>query len=336
MRQRELVGCQNPWKHHLWRLPSIPKEKAPENYLGKSQECLAVFPLFQTNEGDESLEHHLVRSGCWARRSWLLFSDAIRRDVKIGFYVEESVLERVLPLLEENHIDIDNDVFLMDGDPFQGDPCTHLGKKMALFNDKQFSNYKWVVQLDCDMYLGSRERKQINFFEYLSDHRQDSVGAVIAHLESHGDPPHANAANLHWHHCLLNSDNMEEKLEEWFRRAEGLVGADAIQSYRDENQFSITCHGGLYAWPMRRFTKERPDACEWVANAGRILQDDEAVFSLWACKGENLFSVTHETGVPFCTEIGLVNEVRHQCEVYFSHIATIVHEWHWREDIDAL
>ena len=51
---------------------------------------------------------------------------------------------------------------------------------------------------------------------------------------------------------------MEEKLEEWFRRAESLVGLDAIESYRNENQFSITCHGGLYAWPYASFRKRTP------------------------------------------------------------------------------
>ena len=336
MRHREVSGCLNPWKHHLWRLPSIPANKVVPSYPGKSKKCVALYPLFQTNEGDKSLEHHLVRAACWGRRSFLMFSDAVDLDVKIGFYVGDTVVDRVFPILEECGIDTDADVFIFKEEHFKGDPTTHLGKKLSIFCDKQFADYEWVVQLDCDMWLGSPNRKPYQFFDYIVNHEQNGVGAVKANLVGGGDGPHANIMDQHWHHCLLHSDDMQEKADEWIRRARELAG-DITEAYLDASVFCTTCHGGIYAFPIKSFLQQKPEMCEWISRAGKFLQDDEATFSLWHMKGENLFCISSETGIPFCTEVGNLMEIRGQTDtVYFSHLGTFVQEWFWREDADAL
>ena len=221
MRQRELDGCLNPNKHHLWRLPSIPQDLWAEDYTGESREAIAFFPLFQTNHQDASLEHHLVRAGCWARRSWLKYSDAITHNIDIKFYVEDTVLDRIAPILQENGIDLDHHVILFDGNDFKGDPATHLGKKLSCFNNREFEEYNWILQFDCDMFLGSKPKAQCLAFEYIINHSMDGVGAVKANFA--GRFEQATIMNVHWHHVLLHNVSMQEKAEEWLNRAETLV-----------------------------------------------------------------------------------------------------------------
>lgn len=335
MKHRLTDGCLNPYKHHLWRLPSIPEDKWIESYDGDSRECIAVYPLFSILENDASLEHHLVRAASWGRRSFLLFSDAIDLDIKIGFYVGNKVTDRVFPLLEENGIDTEKDVFIMNEDKFKGDPVTHLGKKMSIFCDEQFLDYKWVVQFDCDMWLGSPNKKSFNFFQYIITHDQNGVGAVKAWTEGF-DPPFFDVNQKCWWHKLLDTDSKNEKIEAWMNRARELVG-DVVEAYQDESRFVTDCHGGIYAFPIQHYHEEHPDLVDWIARAGKALQDDEAVFSLWNMMGESLFSITHETDIPFFGDILNYQYDRDDVDgVYFSHLGNLSGEWFWRADADAL
>lgn len=337
MRQRELTGCLNPYKHHLWRLPSIPRNLWVPAHKADSTEALVVFPLFLTREGDQSLEHHLVRSACWARRSWLLFSDAIERRVQVAFYVGDTVLDRVAPILEENGIDVNRDVFLFDEGAFRGEPCTHLGKKLAVFGDRQFSDVRWMFQMDSDMFLASKGRETFPFFEWFAARREEGVGAVRAHLVGGETTEHRNLEDHHWHHCLLDTGDMQAKAAEWLRRAAQFSSESVVRKYTDRLEFIITCHGGIYGFPARRMHREQGDKLDWIVTCGKVMQDDEAVFSLWAMNGEDLFCISRETGLPFCTEISRINEYRERGNgVYYSHLGTLVHEWNWRADIDAL
>lgn len=339
MQHRLLEGCLNPHKHHLWRLPDIPPERQLEPYQDDSRECLVIFPLFQTNDGDVSLEHHIVRSACWAQRSWILFSDAIEKKIKLAFYVGDTVLNRVLPILEKNGIDIDSHVYLLEEKLFEGNPTTHLGKKLSFFNDTQFNEYEWVMQFDADMFLASPTQKKGNFFHaFLSQFEQmpKMPGAVRANLIG-GKPPYSNLDRHHWWHVLLHGQDNQKKIDEWLRRARELAENEVVDKYQDETQFITTCHGGIYAFPIKYYQTEKKEDCEWIAKAGQLLQDDEAVFSLWHTRGKPLFCISRAVDIPFCTELANIWQGRENANpTYLSHFATFYHEWVWREDIDAL
>lgn len=335
MRHRALDGCLNPYKHHLWRLPDIPQERQLPSYPGASFRALALFPLFQTAPDDGSLEHHLVRSACWARRSWLLFSDAIDLDIKIGFYVGDTVLDIVCPLLAKNGIDVDTHVFLMDETDFEGDPHTHLGKKMAMWVDRQFSDYDWVLQFDCDMFLGSVEKSgQLPFFNYITHH--DPIPGAIAAYYDTNRINQRNLEDFHWWCKLDPSKDDAYQQQLWFTRAKELVPKYVVDKYRDNSKITGEVHGGIYAMPAKHMHQHQWDDCEWIAKGGRLLQDDEAVFSLWLSQGDPLFCIYHEMGVEFVTEVNMIRDKREKSPVYFSHIGNIIEEWFWREDIDAL
>lgn len=338
MKHRLLDGCLNPYKHHLWRLPSIPKEKQPPAYQDDSNDLLVIFPLFQTNEGDTSLEHHIVRAACWARRSWILFSDAVELNIKIAFYVGDTVINRVFPILEENGVNPDTHVFLLEEALFEGDPATHLGKKLSYFNDPQFRDYEWVLQMDSDMFLASPSRAKGAFFEFF-EVLEKIPGAVNAHFVDCDTPPYQDnhLECAHWWHVLLHQVDDQTKMDEWLKRAAQFVDDDVLEAYRSYDKYYTSCHGGIYAFPTNYYQTERPSECEWIAEAGKSLQDDEAVFSLWHTSGKPLFSISRETGVPFCTEIMLLNEMSAKAEpLYLSHIGGLHEEWRWREDWDGL
>ena len=331
-----LDGGLNPYKHHLARLPAIPKDRQIHNYPGASFDALVIFPLFQTNEGDQSLENHICNSACWARRSWLLFSDAIDLDIKIGFYVGDTVTDRVFPILQENGIDVDTDVFLLEEAPFEGNPTTHLGKKLSFFNDTQFADYDWVLQMDADMFLASPSREKNDFFAWF-DGAEKKPYAVRANIKGASQGDHRNIDHHHWWHCLLHSEDTQEKIEEWIARARTLVDDSVVDCYLDPTKYITTCHGGIYAFPLKHYQTEKRKDCEWIAKAGKLLQDDEATFSLWHMKGREFGCLSREQGIFFCTEVSNIYEAAEKANpTYLSHFATFYEEWKWREDIDAL
>ena len=328
---RDTKDCLNPYKHHLFRLPDIPKDRQPASYKDDSKECLVIFPLFQTTPGDTSLEHHIVRSALWARNSWIQFSDAVNLGVKIGFYVGDTVLNRVIPILKNNGVDPDTHVFLMKEAPFEGDPCTHLGKKMAMWVDTQFSEYQWILQFDSDMFIGSKSKsKIIPFFEYIANHEL-IPGAIASHKHET-----QNLHNFHWYKRLDIEQSDSANIKIWKNRAEQLVSELVIRKYFDSNANVGEAHGGIYAMPAKHMHTEKWDECKWIAKAGKLLQDDEAVFSLWITQGKPMFSIYEEMDVPFCSEIQNLLKCREKKDPYFSHIGHIYHEWAWRTDIDAL
>ena len=335
MKHRLLEGALNPYKHHLWRLPSIPEAKQPESYPDKSHECVAVIPLFQGQPDDVALEHHLVRAACWSRRSWLLFSDAVELGIKIGFYVGDTVIDRVFPILEENRINIDSDVFIMNESVFEGDPVNCLGKKMSVFCDEQFLDYRWIVQLDCDLWLGSPNRDSLDFFQYVVTHDTVGIGSGTAHAEPYSAAPYANLEDTVWWKCLLDSDDKAAQCAVWIERARSLVG-DVVEAYMDDDIWCIDGSGGIYTFPIQYYHSERPDLVDWVARAGQLLQDDEAVFSLWRMMGEPFYSISDELGVQSCFTVEDILSAHERGDVYFSHLANLCAEWFWREDADAL
>lgn len=333
MQQRLLEGCKNPCKIHMWRLPSIPTEKQIPAYTDDSHECLVIFPLFQIRREplDESLEHHLVRAACWAKRSWIQFSDAYDQRVQIGFYVGDTVVDRVCPILEECGEDPSR-IFIFKEAPFE-EVKPHLGKKMAMWGDEQFAEYKWVLQMDCDMFLASRERKKCNFFEYIINH-QEIPGSVCAFLKSYDASGHRRLQDYHWWQNIAEDDD-KTKLNIWRQRATQLTNDAIAGTFFRTNYFNAEIHGGCYAMPARHFRKNRKEDCDWIYQAGQLLQDDEAVFSLWHTKGGEMFSMTHETNISFAAQIESFMVDRERSDPYFSHIGNMSHEIRWREDIDA-
>lgn len=355
MRHRIPEGCGDPKKLHLWRLPDIPAEKFPESYEEHNTDILVIIPIFTWQQQTNNLEHHIVRSGCWARRSWINHTDAVERGIKIAFYVGDKAKETAFPILEANGINTETQVCLFAEDPFDTDPLAmHLGKKLACFNDSRFTQYKWLLQADTDLFIASKlmaanstHRERLNFFEYLDKRNLQPSAVWTAPLNPayYVDIPHTkksfpNIETHHWWYRFSETLSDPEKVSEWMKRARTLVDPTLADTYQDATVFNPTCHGGIYAFPMRAYheTEEGRRDCRWLLRAGQVLQDDEAVFSLWMMMGKALGSLCHEMNVPFFTSLDDFMRGRDQpgTRHYFSHIDSLAFEWWWREDIDAM
>ncbi len=329
---RDTKDCKNPYKHHLYRLPDIPSDRFPPRYSTVPKHLLLI-PLFSSHGDCGGLLHHITRSACWARRSWMLFSDAMELGVKIGFYVGDISLDPILPILEANAIDIDTDVFIFDESKLDGDPVTHLGKKLAVFNDTQFANYEWVFQADSDLFLASPSREKGVFFSYFTDVPRE-IGAVVLHTSVKKAIGH-----FHWWGPILGHKAFDEeaKVQHFLKKLTPLVDPDIRNAYEDASVPKHVCGGGLYAFPAKHFHANRPDDCKWIADAGKALQDDEAVFSVWGTKGKALFSVSELTGIRQVVDLDKFVAVHEQADpLYFSHLSNFNVEWVWRDGFDSL
>lgn len=347
MRMRAIDDVNNPRclnypKSHLWGLPDIPKDKFVPDYPGESRAGLVIFVLFQTDKDDGTLEHHAVRSACWARRSWLLFTDVIEMDIACKFYVEDSVSDRVFPILEASSIDVEKNVILFDGDPFMPDNndfFPHCGKKVAMYDDQRFAEYDWVLQADSDMFVASPQRKRLRIFEFLRKHPR-----TLGMLNAFHGPVGETLDNFQFHLWP------RIPAEQWFNRVRDLADEDLADLYRVGHKPIMRTHGALQFFPACEFMSNQMSDCEFIVSAGKRLLNDEAAFSLWSMYSElPIWSYsshfrTHQESTGdievLAAELNDLQSTRdyvmdHGNGVYMSHV-NFPHEWLWRWDIDAL
>ena len=129
-----LTECLNPGKRHLFELPTYQGVKSPPVY--DEYDIFYFIPIFQTRPYDMTIEHHAVRSALWALNSFIANTDC--ENVMFRLYCEEQVKARICAKLEQEGVNPDDWVVWFDGEPFEGDPQTHLGKTLAYMVDARF------------------------------------------------------------------------------------------------------------------------------------------------------------------------------------------------------
>ena len=309
-------------KEHLARLPDLPPSKQIVT-SAETKEALVIYPIFSGNNGiTSSIENHFVRSACWSRRTWFLFSDALELNIAVKFYVEESILGIIEETLEKCGVDIDKDVLLFNME-INPDPETEsLGKKTSFFNDDQFSGYKWVLLMDCDMFLACDNDSQMPIFRYLAsrDYSNKEIGVIRGVFDREAiDPSHKQ----------LTFKSRHRKL--WKKYAHNLVDDDIYLRVSSEKEFIPRFHGGLYLFPSMLFHKNYKTDCEWLYEAGKLFGNDETAIELWAAKGNEGFSLVDEFDVLFFRD-----QRPYKRDVpYFMHLSNTKIETIWRNDIDS-
>ena len=287
----------NPYKVHLATLPDLP---VPVKTVNGDGNILVIFPIFQVGDNDHSIEHHIARSACWAQRTWTRYTDANSQGVGMKFYIEESVKDRAIPILKQNYVQ-DEDLLFFDGRPFEGDPCTFLGKKHAFYGDPQLASYKWVLQMDSDMFIGRPigessvgKPSAVKFFEKFQDLSYENLGACWVFYDK---TPMMGLEDRHWINRILPKGTSRQELaKEWSRRARTLIDPWRVLAYERETSAPLA-NGGIYAFPARHWHMEYPERIEWLVKAGRVLQDDEAAISLWITQGNKVFGIDELTGL---------------------------------------
>ena len=326
-------GCLNAAKSHLWHLPTL--DKPVPDYPGESKEGLVIIPIFLTSPGDDSIEHHIAKSACWARRSWIKFSDVEKLDIAVKFYVELSVSKRVLPLLTENGINTDRDVIYFDGRRTMGEQVNHLGQKLAMFNDDQFKDYEWVWQIDSDNFLASPRGFKYPFFSQLIN--QDKT------LYANNVPPfedYMTIQHLHWWWYILDSekarDNPTEKQAEWSRRAKMLCDPTVVDQYFQPYTNLYHVGGGLYGFPAQHFLSKHKEECEWFEMAGKLMQDDEAVFSLYISNGNEVGDICEVLDMPVVVLAEDIEKNMMTEKHFMNHVGRLDYEHSWIRSFGAL
>jgi len=89
-------------KFFIRNLPAyIPETQHTASYPidGKA---LVLFPLFRWGDGAvDMLNAWIIRGALWARRSWVLNTDAVEHGVKIAFYVGDKSEDVIFPSLKK-------------------------------------------------------------------------------------------------------------------------------------------------------------------------------------------------------------------------------------------
>ena len=321
-------GCLNPAKSHLWGLPN--RVKPTTDYPGESKDGIGIFPIFGVGADDHSIEHHIVKSALWARRSFIEYTDAVELDISLKFYVELGISDRVIPILRENGVNIDRDVLYFDGRYFEGD-WIFLGKKLAAFNDDQFADYKWLWFMDVDMFASSPNRTKCNFFGELMGSPLEIGASELFRFD-----PDETFKDKHWW-WRIEGDTDEEKQKEWLSRIFSLVDPSVVAKYTTMHSDAVQVGGWLYSFPASHFLNNRKDDCEWIAYAGKVMQDDEAVFSIWHSLNKPLIDLEKEVlSVPIVNEHEDVTAHFERGDPYIVHVGMAPFQYHWRAGFDSL
>ena len=312
------------WKHHYTRFPDMPAHLVPEAYDDSSKEAIGVFPIFERFFDRESagIEQWLVKSACWARRSWLLNTDAVKRGIPLKFFVEDAVMHRVMPLLEANGIGGEH-VHVFLGESFRETHKRHFngagGKQTAVFSHDAFYDYKWVLHIDADMFVARPPGREgtLGFFQYFSD-KTDGLGDfAVVHL--HGDK---RIGEMRW--CVLKEEGKPESREEWYALASRFSGRniDGGSMFRGLSA-AITAY---------RYRDENRDRLRWITEAGREMHCDEGLFGLMLFMGIPVWGIMNEMKLSGVWDVRDLHKVREAGEFYLAHMG-LPHEWDWRADI---
>ena len=324
------------YKSHLWRLPNLD-EPTPD-YLGASKEALMIFPIMEGGD-NRLIEDHIVRSACWARRSWLQFSDAMDLDIAIKFYIDETPglnynRGSIIRILQENYVDIDVDVLWCDMSRFPSDKI--FSKKHAFYVDRQLSEYKWVYAMDSDMFLASRDREKFNFFERLISH-EETMGVT----EIHRDTDYCMMASRFFTQSPSeiienNIEGKSEQMKKWSRSVYSMAGKDVLAMYERDRKSIIVTKMPIIAYPARKFWDvNEVDYREWWAIMGELLGHDEETASIWHAMDNPLWDISKAVGLPvYWWEKD--KKIRNMHPIYLCHACDMSGEYLWRKDIDAL
>lgn len=333
---REWDGENQAHKIHLWRLPNLP-EPTPD-YLGASKDALMIFPIMEGGD-NRLIEDHIVRSACWARRSWLQFSDAMDLDIAIKFYIDETPglhynRGNIIRILQENYVNIDADVLWCDMSRFPSDKI--FSKKHAFYVDQQLSEYKWVYAMDADMFLASRDREKFNFFERLISHKE-TMGVA----EIHHNPGYVMMASRYWEQPLseIIDKNLYGKAEDvkaWLWSVKTIAGAETLDKYERFPHSIVVTKMPIIAYPARKFWDTNEiDYREWWAIMGELLGHDEETASVWHAMGNPLWDISKTVDLPVYWWEKDKN-IRNTHPIYLCHACDMSAEYNFRKDIDAL
>ena len=281
-------------KLHLASLPDMKPHQIPKRPENISNRGIVLIPVFigypSLLQYDKNhVAHHVAISAVWARRSWLMNTDAHDYGIDVKFYVEDKAKQYALPIFERNYVEA-SDILFFDGNKLEGlleDGMTHGIKKCASYNDDRLREYDWIFDVDSDVFVMSTDDRRLPFFQTFFNNCPKNTVAACYVRSSVYQPECLTPIDMGW--CMFEGDSIEA----WKRRFEDISGRDMVEKYFSPNEWIITCNGSIIGFPAKHFMQEKMEWCDFFIDTTRELLDLEATLSLWHSLGNPLYNITN-------------------------------------------
>ena len=346
MRHTFREQCPGSGKAHIWRLPDLEVHEVVPSLSNPSKRGIVIIPIF---EGRKVLDNHTYDAhsigGVWARRSWMANSDASDYGIDVKFYIEDRVLDYVLPVLRQNHV-ADNDIIVFDGTPYEGVHkdengwVSYIGKKISFMSDEVFKDYEWVFECDTDLFVMRGNRPLPFFKNFFEGSPSDMIGVLNIHRIN------KTPVDLDWCYDAYRN-RTDEAVKAWKDRVGSLFGHEIVERYFNTDHYQKAAHGCLMAFPAKHFMANRHEDCLFIRKAARVLHHDEAVISLWHEMGNPLYNMkasSESEDTPFIhlssnlatNSLEAFNKLAGEDTPFLLHYGGVVFEKTWRQGIGAL
>ena len=345
MRHRVNIICNDPEKAHLCRLPNMEPDERPPSVGNPSNRAIVTIPVFGKETGKTTgVEHFILPSAIWTRRSWIMNTDALDFGIEVKLYIEDHLKnsETVRAILLQNGI-TDDDILWFDGRPVEGAVPSDTGsfsfkaKKCCLYTDRRFEKYKWVIQPDADCFVVKTGEKRLPFFKSFFDKVLPFELMSFYTNDKPESPPYQTTPTLR--------RVQFQGLDEWRSDFEALLGSEMLAKYTDPNQWYMVPHTSLFAFPSQHFMTTRWNDCEFLIDIARIMLNDEQTLSVWHSLGNPVGDLSRtlddcpmhlivEPNVSY--SIDEVHKLHDQGEPFILHFGNVTTETIWRKGIGAL
>ena len=344
MRHRNCIDCNDGNKSHLHRLPNIEPHEIPPRVDNPSKVGLVLIPLFNryVKRKDSFFVHHGGLSAVWARRSWLVNSDALDHGIDVKLYIENRLQENkeAMSILEQNHI-IEDNILWFDGSKVEGavrgkppnenDFISRTAKKLMLVVDRRLCEYDWVFQLDSDVFVIKNGSSNLSFFsDFFKNAPTDQIASGF--MSSHYSTVK---------HILRVRDGYG--LEEWKSDFESLLGSDMLDRFTNPARSFSMPHNMFIAFPAKHFMNKRWDDCEKLVEIARIMICDESALGVWHALGNEIYDIRDLDNCPIVRlmkpnshhDIQRMNDLSELGVPHLLHYGGNEIEQYWRRGIGA-
>ncbi len=260
MRHQDKIVCIDSEKAHLCRLPIFEMDEIPPRVENPSKKGLVIIPLFGHITGaTDYVEFCGLISALWARRSWLLNSDAMDYGVEVKLYMENHFRENaeIMSILDTSGV-TDADILWFDGSSVEGavpvsdKAGTYLArsaKVCTVYTNRELEDYDWIFMADSDLFVIKSGENRLPFF---SDFFKQKLPYNLMSFYVNDKPP----APPYQTEQVLPRVQLSS-VEEWKSDFEALLGSDMLDRYCNPDRWFMIPHSSLHAFPAKHFMRER-------------------------------------------------------------------------------
>ena len=336
-------------KSHLTKLPNTKPSDRPPRFTESSKRGLVLIPLYDGYHTRNEVDRGLGISAIWARRSWMLLSDAAKYGIEVKFYVENRIAGSVMSLFQRNGI-CGDDIIWFDGDqiegasPKDGAYSTYGAKKLMLCMDDRFVDYEWVFCVDADLFVVSPSGEKLPFFEGFFGMMWGKPYLPAFWYARMLTNEQGHSPREFGYYRDADGGTTDASIEAFEERVDALLGSSEVtKRLKNDLQF-LTVSGVITAFPARHFMSIRPDDSEFFVKGAEAVASGELPFVLWSmATGESLHDLTPlpfpmlsvATGMPVDHYESFV-EASESGNPFLLHYATSPIDKIWAEGIGVL